>query len=396
MKIYSPSLFIEIDNSEYIFTVGDIDEKENFNLIYEHKVLLRGIENFKITSLDLILKDVRTNIYLIEQKLNFTFKETVLIINNFSRYFINFTGFKKLNGSQILKENITYILNSLKSNVNKIEDKKKLIHIFNSSFCLDKKNTENLPIGLFGDFYSHELSFCLINKNDYKNLKNIIENCNLKIKKILFKSFAVGSYLSNIKENNDTFIHIKINNNNSQVFSFENNSLKFEQNFSFGFDQVIKDISKITFLKEDVVKNIISSGKLSEQTSRNDLIEKKFFVNENYRNIKKKTIYDIAEARIEELLEIILIKNINLSKHKQKVFFININNKQHLECFKNSYISIFLKNSLPTPKLIENIVAKDFIKNVHNLVSFGWKREAIPVTHEKKTSIARLFDVLFD
>ena len=82
MKIYSPSLFIEIDNSEYIFTVGDIDEKENFNLIYEHKVLLRGIENFKITSLDLILKDVRTNIYLIEQKLNFTFKETVLIINN--------------------------------------------------------------------------------------------------------------------------------------------------------------------------------------------------------------------------------------------------------------------------------------------------------------------------
>ena len=45
-----------------------------------------------------------------------------------------------------------------------------LIQIFN----LIKKN-ENLPIGLFGDFYSHELSFSLIDKNDYKNLKHIFD-----------------------------------------------------------------------------------------------------------------------------------------------------------------------------------------------------------------------------
>ena len=38
-------------------------------------------------------------------------------------------------------------------------EKKKIFHIFNSKFFLDKKKIENLPIGLFGDFYSHELSF---------------------------------------------------------------------------------------------------------------------------------------------------------------------------------------------------------------------------------------------
>ena len=54
-----------------------------------------------------------------------------------------------------------------------------------------------LPIGLFGDFYSHELSFSLINNNDYKNLNNIFEKCNLKIKKILLKSFVEGSHISN-------------------------------------------------------------------------------------------------------------------------------------------------------------------------------------------------------
>ena len=30
MEIYSPTLFIEINNSEYIFAVGDESEQENF------------------------------------------------------------------------------------------------------------------------------------------------------------------------------------------------------------------------------------------------------------------------------------------------------------------------------------------------------------------------------
>ena len=84
-----------------------------------------------------------------------------------------------------MRENVTYILNSLKACVDETEPKKTILHIFNSKFNLDNKTIENLPIGLFGDFYAHELSFTLINKNDHKNLKTIFDKCNLKIKKIL-------------------------------------------------------------------------------------------------------------------------------------------------------------------------------------------------------------------
>ena len=64
----------------------------------------------------------------------------VLILNNFNCSFINLSGFKKLNGSQLLKENITYILNMLKSYVDNIETKKKILHIFNSNFYLVQNN----------------------------------------------------------------------------------------------------------------------------------------------------------------------------------------------------------------------------------------------------------------
>ena len=42
----------------------------------------------------------------------------------------------------------------LKFDIDKIESKKTILHIFNSRFLLDNKKIENPPIGLFGDFFS--------------------------------------------------------------------------------------------------------------------------------------------------------------------------------------------------------------------------------------------------
>ena len=48
----------------------------------------------------------------------------VLITNNFNCFLINLAGFKRLNGSQLSKDNVTHILNSLKSKIIESEDKK--------------------------------------------------------------------------------------------------------------------------------------------------------------------------------------------------------------------------------------------------------------------------------
>ena len=341
METHSPTLFIEINKTEYIFIAGDENEQKNFKIIYKFAVPVQGIEKNRITDFDQVFKIIKENIYLIEQKINYIFKDVILIIDNFNYSFINLSGFKKLNGSQILKENITYILNSLKSNISKTENKKTIIHIFNSKYILDKRKIENLPIGLFGDFYAHELSFCLLNNNDYKNLENIFSKCNVKIKKVFSKSFIIGSYLSNIKENTGTFFQIEINNNNSKIFYFEDDALKFEQNFNFGSDLVKKDISKITSLKIVTVENIIKNIKLNEEISNEELVEKNLFDNQDYRKIKKKLLHDIAAARIQEILEVMIIKNINLISHdkKDKLVFLKITNKEHFNSFQNYYRS---------------------------------------------------------
>ena len=396
MQTNSPTLFIEINNSEYAFAVGDEGENSNFKLIYKKIIPIQGIENNRIVEFDLVLSTIKNNIFIIEQKLNFIFKDIILIINNFNLSFISLAGFKKLNGSQILKENITYILNSLKSSIDEFEDQKTILHIFNLKYSLDKKKIENLPIGLFGNFYSHELVFSLISNNDYKNLNNIFDKCNLKIKKILLKSFVEGSYISNKNKNCDTFLHVKMNENNSQIFFFENYALKFEQKFNFGTDLVIRDISKIISLNKNITKNIIKNI-ISTKYENQDLIERELFENENYRKIKKKLIFDIAAARIQEYSEILIKKNVNLSSclKTNKKIFLNINDKLNFECFKDSYYESFSNNDYFNVDFEENLNTEDLIINVNKLVRYGWKKEAVPIIHHNKSLIARFFHAIF-
>ena len=99
--------------------------------------------------------------------------------------------------------------------------------------------------------------------------------------------------------------------------------LKYEQKFNFGLEIILKDISKITSLKVEMIKKFIEQNSTSQMISEKDLVERNYFDNQIYRKIKKKLIFEIAEARIKELSEIICFNNINFKKiaSNKKLFF---------------------------------------------------------------------------
>jgi cell division protein FtsA len=396
MKISSLTLYLEINNSKFNFFVLESDENNISKIIYELNTPLIGIQNNRISDLEKSFELIKQNIYFIEQKLNHTFKDIVVILENFNPSFINLAGFKKLNGSQVLRENITYILNTLKSYINEIYSNKEILHIYNSRFSLDSKKIENLPIGLFGDFYSHELSFILINLNDYKNLKNILGKCNLKIKKIILKSFIKGAYLSN-NHNTETFFQIQIGNDNSKIVYFENSSLKFEQDFNFGFNIIIKDVSKITSLKVNTVKEIIKKTKFENNFLEDEIVEKHLFIEDNFRKIKKKLIFEIAFARIQEISQIMLEKNINIGHYKKysNKLFLEITSELQTESLINIFKSCFSDDSEIEVKILNSFTSGDMLKTANEIVHYGWKKEAIPITQSKKSLIVRFFDTIF-
>ena len=275
MQLKFPILFIEINHFELLFVIGEKNHSGDFNFLYSQSISQKNLKDYKIQDFELVLKIIKGGIYEIEQKFNCVFKETILVINNFENLLINFSGFKKLNGSQLDKENIFFILNSLKSKIDETEKHKIIIHIFNSNYVLDKKMLQNLPIGLFGNFYSQELSFLLIDSNDYKNLKNIFDQCNLRINRIISKNFLEGAFLINKNSGLETFFKIEINENDLEIIFFENSALKFTQNFKFGLNLILNDICNVTGLEKVVVQNINHSN-LSSEKNNNEYVEENF------------------------------------------------------------------------------------------------------------------------
>ena len=83
------------------------------------------------------------------------------------------------------------------------------------------------------------------------------------------------------------FFVVKINENNSKILFFENNSLKFEQSFNFGTNILIKDISKVTALNLETVKMILDKIKLSPDISEDETIDKIFLKMKIIEKLKK-------------------------------------------------------------------------------------------------------------
>ncbi len=397
MQSENPVLFIELNNSNYIFAAGQYDDNKNIKILEKIIVSSEGINKSKLTNIDLASTLIKKNIQIIERKLNYIFKEVTLIIDSFEYSCINISGFKKLNGSQVLKENISYILNSLKLAINK-NIKKKIIHIFNSKSILDGVILDKLPIGSFGDFYAHELTFFLIESNDYKNIIQILNKSNLNLKKIFLKSFSEGVYL--IKKNKDikTFFQIKINKEDSKITFFDKSSFRYSQQFNFGTSLILNDISKVCSLEKEIIENFLSEYSSKDKNiNKSEFLEKKYFLKGNYRKIRKKLIIDIVNARIEEIVNIVFNKNINVKDFKKNNFkiYLIIKDKLVSKCFKNNFIFYVSENNQFQTNFLEDFEIGSSIIPTANLSIQGWENEAIPVIQTKDSIIARIFNTLF-
>ena len=345
-KLKKKNLFIEINDENFIVAAGEYDDDLNFNIIEKEIFLSSGCKNGKIIDLKASTDNLKKIIKKVENKSNLFFSEANVIINHRDFECVNVSGFKKLNGNQILSEDISYILNDVKSKILEVENQKTIIHLFNTKFLLDNKPIKNLPIGLYGEFYSHQLTFFLIDNNNIKNIKTLLNRCNLNLNKIILKSFTDGIKITH-KKKEDTFIKIKINKNETELISFYNSAFWLFQKFSFGSDIILNDISKVCSLDILKVSNIIENLNLTD-VEDNSYVDKKYFNEMNFRKISVKLIKEISSARIEEIINIIFNKNKNLInlKSNEIPIYIEITDKKILLGFKEIFNGQFKKFKL--------------------------------------------------
>ena len=398
MEIEKPHLLLEINEKNFIFLAIKYDEDFNFKVIYSISKSSEGVLDGKITNIDSSAKIIKYCLKLVEKKVDYIFKDITVVSNQDNFNCINISGFKKLGGSQILDEDISYLLNNIKKLILDNQPDKSLIHLFNSNFFLDHNPLKNPPIGLHGEFYNQHLTFFLLPKNDLKNLKILLNKCNLNIERIILKSFAQGAKKI-IKENvKESFAQINIGKSKTNLSIFINSSFVYSETFYFGTDIIMKDVSKVCSLNSKNVENIFSQLTF-DHSKEEKYLDKIFFKDETFRKISLNHIKDIVSARVEELTNLIFLSNINLKDLKKEVNLVYFS-------FEDSNIFKSLKEIFEKILLAENrnIKFEERSKDDHlipclmsaELIGKGWEREAIPTIQTKKSIISRIFSTFFN
>jgi len=399
MKLNKPQLIISLNDNKIIFFVISYYENKDYKLVKNTTMNSEGIQNGKIVDIEIVARLVKKTINSIEDELDYFFSNTSVIINPTNVNCLNISGYKKLNGSQVSKEDIAYILNDIKKTISLNEDKFSLVHLFNSSFSLDSDNLENLPIGLFGEFYNQSMTFFLINKNILKNIKSTFSNCGINVDRIILRPFVEGVNFLLKNQNIKNFSAITLEHKRTNISLFKNKSYVFTQDFNFGIDLIIKDIAKLCSLKIEEVQFLLKEVnlKLVLENNQESYVENFFFSTSPYRKIKHKLILDIISARLDELIEICFEKNLNLTyfkKTNENIYIII----EEFEYFKNIQFAL-KKNKLVNQEFIfgssiEN-VSLFGLNGAAELMGRGWEKEAIPVIQSKKSLISSLFYKLF-
>ena len=137
--------------------------------------------------------------------------------------------------------------------------------------------------------------------------------------------------------------------------------------------------------------------KFSDKNLDTEIVEKEFFETQNFRKIRKKLIFDVAKARIEELSEVIIYKNINvISFLKDNLsIFLKINDQPNFKCFYDCFKKNFSKKDQFIIKFTSDLSLSEVYSSASRIVQYGWKKEAVPIVQEKKSIISRFFDKIF-
>ena len=133
------NLYIEFGDHNLTLAVGEYDDELNFKILEKNILETSGYKDGEIINIEACSIDLKKALENIEKKTSFIFKRLNIISNFSDLESINLCGFKKLNGNQVLSEDISFILNDLRKNIIENENDKFILHLFNTKYELDKK-----------------------------------------------------------------------------------------------------------------------------------------------------------------------------------------------------------------------------------------------------------------
>ena len=397
MENEKEKLFAEINNQEIRYAVFELKDDFNYNLLLKKNSKNDGIKYGVVTDFNIATELIAEDLKEIEKKLDKVFNGINLIVNQREMSSTNMTSFKKLNGAKVEKRDLDYILNEGKISISENEEKNSILHILNSNFYLDKKRRDKIPLNIFGDHLGLQMTFVSLPKNNIKNIKNLFENNDLKVDRLLCRPLTTGVSLVSGESSLRNFFLLNIDDELSTISVYENSSLVFFKTFPFGTNAIYRDLSQLCSIKDKESRSILEEVDFNEKKeNKNKYIDQKFFKDSPFTKLSLHHLGNIIDSRIQEMMNYLFNKNSNLNYFKNKLshIYLVFENK----VFEEKHIKIFKKHlDFNSEKIALRTIALDNLPlfGAAELTFKGWHAEAVPYVQEKKSLFAGVFSRFF-
>jgi len=397
MEEKGKKLFAEINDQEIRYAVFQSAEDSNYRLLVKNNSKNDGIKHGVVTDLNIATETVARDLKEIEKKSDEIFDSISLIINQREMSSTNVTSFKKLNGAKVEKRDLDYILNEGKISISKNDEKNSILHILNSNFYLDKKRRDKIPLNIFGDHLGLQMTFVSLPKNNIKNIKNLFENNDLKIDRLLCKPLTTGVNLINENHSLKNFFLLNIDEELSTISVYENSSLVFFKTFPFGTNAIYRDLSQLCSIKDQEAMSILNEINFNKKIEdKKKYIDQKFFKESQFTKLSLSHFRDIIDSRIQEMMNYLFNKNSNLNYFKSKLshIYLVFENK----VFQENLGEIFSRHlNFNSDRIALRLITLDDLPllGAAELTFRGWHAEAVPYVQEKKSLFAGVFSRFF-
>jgi cell division protein FtsA len=214
-----------------------------------------------------------------------------LMIDSPKMLSIGISLFKKLDGSNLKKTNIQFLVQEAKQQILKYYKDYNIVHIIINNYKIDGVDHSFYPNEIKCNFMSLDIFFICLPNDLVDYFKSVFSKSNILIDKIICSSYARSiSYKDNM-DLNGYALFIDLGFDKTSIISYFDNKILSLEALPVGGNSITKDISKVLKIDLD----------MSEKIKINFAKNEKFF---NDENITMEVIQEIVFARIEEILEL--------------------------------------------------------------------------------------------
>tara|TARA_B110001452_G_scaffold212357_1_gene182947 strand:+ start:1165 stop:2274 length:1110 start_codon:yes stop_codon:yes gene_type:complete len=281
---------MSIKNFEVYFDCGTskiraaaFEKKNPKNVFYEESIFLDDHLNLKA--------EIQKIISLLENKTNEYLDDVNLMIDSPEMLSIGISICKKMDGSNLKKSDIQFLIQDAKQQVLSNNTHQNIIHIVIQNYKIDDIEYTFIPDDIKCNLITLDILFICLPKEIVEHYKRHLFDSNISVNKIFCTSYTKSiNYKSNLpSKENISFIDMGYN--KTSIVCYNKNEVIFLGALPIGGNHITKDIAQI--LKVDLKKA--------------ENLKLFFDKNKNFLNGKKVSIdliQKIIFARTEEILEL--------------------------------------------------------------------------------------------